>query len=341
MICKVNPIKIYMSMILLLLFWGSPPVAAEEPPDAASEVTDYLPQDSNAGAVYFQIVDLPEELQNRSFLAWASLGPADASQSEVILSGLNDFSAPIELPPGTYYCAAAMQYDPAGDYPVVERSGQSVVTVTAGETTLLTYQIGAGFYQSITGQERFSKTLQVEQAPTGYDTTRSAQIGAYLTAPEGFDQRVTVYLGNLYTGKTYPLEIYAANLLAAISSNATAGKYQYLGAAVAGDEKERYTISTSDSPLTTEQGATFHLTITDTLHPNRTLTTPSREGMTPEAAASPSDLPKATAGVEITSPPPQARVQHKTAGPFFWVVELAILGIICAGIFFYIKQKWK
>lgn len=99
----------------------------------------------------------------------------------------------------------------------------------------------------------------------------------YLTAPVGFSQHVIVYLQNLYTDDVYDLELYESNGLAAVEPNVLSGKYAFLSACVVGDAENRYQFSCEQNELSTETGADFHLTVTDTASPDREMNTSSRD----------------------------------------------------------------
>lgn len=125
------------------------------------------------------------------------------------------------------------------------------------------------------GQQRYYTPLPTETPPSGYQAG-TAQIGVYLTVPRGFSQPVVAYLQNLYTGDIYELNLYDANGMAAAMPQAISGKYAYLSARVAGDTAGRYRIESEQAVLLAGDGVDFHLTVTDTEQPNRTMQTPSR-----------------------------------------------------------------
>lgn len=134
---------------------------------------------------------------------------------------------------------------------------------------------GAGWYETATGQQRYYTPLPTETPPSGYQAG-TAQIGVYLTVPSGFSQPVVAYLQNMYTGDIYELNLYDANGMAAAMPQAVSGKYAYLSARVAGDTAGRYQIESEQAVLLAGDGVDFHLTVTDTEQPNRTMQTPSR-----------------------------------------------------------------
>lgn len=268
----------------------------------------------NSAQITLTAPNLPEEMHGRTLLATVGAGPSDSLADQVVLSDLNGYAETVTVEPGTYYCNAAVQYDPAKDYPVTEADGVYEVTLAAGESVTLTYVVSTvGFYESITGDHRYAQSIDMLTPPIDYEADALAQIGAYLTAPEGFDHHVIVYLGNQYTGESYTLDVYAANNLAALKTDAKAGQYQFLGARVTDDEAGRYDIVTETDSLDTINGAVFHLTVTDTHNPDRLLTTPSKDNNPivqqaevhngDGAAFKPTPAPSATPGVESNPNP--------------------------------------
>lgn len=246
---------------LCFSFWGMPVMAAP----SSAQIT-------------FTVPEPPDEMQGRSLTATVSAGPSDPLAVQVVLSNLNGYTETVVVEPGTYYCNAAVQYDLAGDYPVTEIDDVYEVTLAEGDSVTLTYTVGTvGYYESITGERRFADEIEMFTPPADYNPDAVAQIGTYLTAPDGFDHHVIVYLGNQYTGDAYTLDVYAANDLAALRTDASAGRYQFLGARVADDESGRYSIQCDQATMNTADGAVFHLTLIDTDHPDRELTTPSQD----------------------------------------------------------------
>ena len=128
----------------------------------------------------------------------------------------------------------------------------------------------------MTGQQRHYTLQPLEMPPENYEP-KPAQVGVYLSAPVGFSQHVIVYLQNLYTDDVYDLELYESNGLAAVEPNALSGKYTFLSAYVVGDAENRYQFNCEQNELSTETGADFHLTVTDTASPDREMNTPSRD----------------------------------------------------------------
>lgn len=266
------------ALLLLFCFWGTPVLAA-----------------APTAQITFVVDSPPAAIQDRTLLATAGADPGDLA-AQVTLSALNDYTATVEVEPGTYYCHAAVQYDYAGDYPVTEQDDICEVMLQPGDAVTLHYTVWAtGYYKTVTGTDRHAAGLERVDPPIGFDTAATTQLGVYLTAPQGFDRHVMVDLGNQYTGDCYTLNVYASNKLTAYEPAATAGQYQFLVARVVGDEAGRYSFSCEQEVISTDQGAAaFHLTVTDTENPDRELTTPKNEPSssvlqdeTPEPAATP------------------------------------------------------
>lgn len=266
------------ALLLLFCFWGTPVLAA-----------------APTAQITFVVDSPPAAIQDRTLLATAGAGPGDLA-AQTTLSALNDYTATVEVEPGTYYCNAAVQYDYAGDYPVTEQDDICEVMLQPGDAVTLHYTVWTtGYYKTVTGTDRHAAGLERVDPPIGFDTAATTQIGVYLTAPQGFDRHVMVDLGNQYTGDCYTLDVYASNKLTAYEPAATAGQYQFLVARVVGDEAGRYSFSCEQEVISTDQGAAaFHLTVTDTENPDRELTTPKNEPSssvlqdeTPEPAATP------------------------------------------------------
>lgn len=105
------------SVLLCFSFWGVPVIAAP----ASAQIT-------------FCVPELPDEMQGRTLMATASAGPSDPLAVQVVLSDLNGYTETVSVEPGTYYCNAAVQYDPAGDYPVTEADSVYEVTLAEGDS---------------------------------------------------------------------------------------------------------------------------------------------------------------------------------------------------------------
>lgn len=232
---------------------------------------------ADTATVTVTVKDLLPKLQNRTVIVTLGNGPSDTESIIIVLDGLNNYTEAVTVAPSEYYCAAAVQYDALGDYPLQEINQTTFLQVEDGNHYDLIYTlVGSSWYESVTGQQRHYTLLPLEVPPENYEP-ESAQVGAYLTAPVGFSQHVIVYLQNLYTDDVYDLELYESNELAAVEPNALSGKYVFLSAYVVGDAKNRYQFSCEQNELSTETGADFHLTVTDTVNPEREMSTPSRD----------------------------------------------------------------
>ena len=232
---------------------------------------------ADTATVTVAVKDLPPKLQNRTVIVTLGNGPSDTESTVVILDGLNNYAETVTIAPSEYYCAAAVQYDALGDYPLQEINQTTFLQVEDGNHYDLIYTLaGSNWYESVTGQQRHYTLLPLEVPPENYEPG-PAQVGAYLTAPVGFSQHVIVYLQNLYNDDVYDLELYESNELAAVEPNALSGKYAFLSAYVVGDAESRYQFNCKQNELSTETGADFHLTVTDTENPEREMSTPSRD----------------------------------------------------------------
>ena len=231
----------------------------------------------DAATVTVEVKDLPQQLQNRTVIVTLGNGPSDTESTVIVLDGLNNYTETVTVAPSEYYCAAAVQYDTLGDYPLQEINQTTFLQAEGGNHYDLIYTLaGSSWYESVTGQQRHYTLQPLETPPENYEP-KPAQVGAYLTAPVGFSQHVIVYLQNLYTDDVYDLELYESNGLAAVEPNALSGKYAFLSAYVVGDAAKRYQFSCEQNKLSTETGADFHLTVTDTVNPERKMSTPSRD----------------------------------------------------------------
>ena len=241
----------------------------------------------NTATVTVTIKDLPQKLQNRTVIVTLGNGPSDTESTVIVLDGLNNYTETVTVVPSEYYCAAAVQYDALEDYPLQEINQTTFLQAEGGNHYNLIYTLaGSSWYESVTGQQRHYTLQPLETPPENYEP-KPAQVGTYLTAPVGFSQHVIVYLQNLYTDDVYDLELYESNWLAAVEPNALSGKYAFLSACVVGDAAKRYQFSCEQNELSTETGADFHLTVTDTVNPEREMSTPSRDqNVTVQAANS-------------------------------------------------------
>lgn len=307
------------ALLLLFCFWGTPVLAA-----------------APTAQITFVVDSPPAAIQDRTLLATAGAGPGDLA-AQTTLSALNDYTATVEVEPDTYYCNAAVQYDYAGDYPITEKDDIYEVTLLPGDTVTLHYTVWTtGYYETITGTARNAAGLERIDPPIGFDATATAQIGVYLTAPQGFDRHVMVDLGNQYTGDSYTLDVYASNNLTAYEPAATAGQYQFLTARVAGDETGRYTFRCEQEVISTDHGtAAFHLTVTDTAHPERELTTPKNE---PSSSVLQDETPDPAAAPEPAEPE-----TTRQASFWDWLVKqiFLLVGIVLAAVFVVIPTVAK
>lgn len=307
------------ALLLLFCFWGTPVLAA-----------------APTAQITFVVDSPPAAIQDRTLLATAGAGPGDLA-AQTTLSALNDYTATVEVEPGTYYCNAAVQYDYAGDYPVTEQDDICEVMLQPGDAVTLHYTVWTtGYYKTVTGTDRHAAGLERIDPPIGFDATATAQIGVYLTAPQGFDQHVMVDLGNQYTGDSYTLDVYASNNLTAYEPAATAGQYQFLAARVAGDEAGRYSFTCEQEVISTDQGAAaFHLMVTDTENPDRELTTPKNE---PSSSVLQDETPEPTAAPEPAEP--ETTQQASFLG---WLIKQIILlaVIVLAAVYVVIPALTK
>lgn len=264
---------------------------------------------ADTATVTVTVKDLPPKLQNRTVIVTLGNGPSDTESTVIVLDGLNNYTETVTVAPSEYYCAAAVQYDTLGDYPLQEINQTTFLQVEDGNHYNLIYTLaGSSWYESVTGQQRHYTLQPLETPPENYEP-KPAQVGAYLTAPVGFSQHVIVYLQNLYTDDVYDLELYESNGLAAVEPNALSGKYAFLSAYVVGDAANRYQFRCEQNELSTENGVDFHLTVTDTASPDREMITPSRDQNSTVQAANSfnnrnTDAPQQpTAEPEIVSQP--------------------------------------
>ena len=172
--------------------------------------------------------------------------------------------------------------------------------------------------------------------------SEAAQISAYLTAPAGFSQHCIVYLQNLYSGTVYALDVYESNQLAAVCTEADSGLYALLSARVAGDATERYQFECEQKELNTDDGASFHLTVTDMKNPDAELCTPSRDENATVQRAAAYNAPATAAPSETPTPEPTSsqpvQQNKKPANPFWNVLDFLPIVFIGAGLFWF-RQK--
>lgn len=294
------------------------------------------------GEITVSLVDVPPELQERSVLITLGSGPNDTDAVLVMLNGLNRYSQTVTLPEGTYYCNAAVQYDALNDWPLREVDDTTFLQVEAGGLYELQYEFaGESWFTEVTGQTRYYTPLPLCQPPADYQLA-AAQISAYLTAPVGFSQHCIVYLQNLYSGKVYALDVYESNQLAAVCTEADSGLYAFLSARVVGDAAERYQFECEKIELNTDDGASFHLTVTDMKNPDADLCTPSRDENAAVQRAAAYNAP--VAAVQSATPTPEptssqpVQQSQKPANAFWNVMDFLPIVFIGAGLF-WLRQK--
>lgn len=296
------------------------------------------------GEVAVSLVDVPAELRERSVLITLGSGPNDTDAVLVTLNGLNQYSQTVTLPEGTYYGNAAVQYDALNDWPLREVDGTTFLQVEAGGQYELQYVfVGESWFTEVTGQTRYYTPQPLCQSPADY-LTEPAQISAYLTAPAGFSQHCIVYLQNLYSGTVYALDVYESNQLAAVCTEADSGLYAFLSARVVGDAAGRYQFECEQIELNTDDGASFHLIVTDMKNPDAELCTLSRdENAAVQRAAAynapATAAPSATPTPELTSSQPVQQSQ-KPANPFWNVLDFLPIVFIGVGLFWF-RQKYR
>ena len=290
----------------------------------------------DTATVTVAVKDLPQKLQNRTVIVTLGNGPSDTESTVVVLDGLNNYTETVTVVPSEYYCAAAVQYDALGDYPLQEINQTTFLQAGGGNHYDLIYTLaGSSWYESVTGQQRHYTLQPLETPPENYEP-EPAQVGAYLTAPIGFSQHVIVYLQNLYTDDVYDLELYESNGLAAVEPNALSGKYAFLSAYAVGDAENRYQFRCEQNELSTENGVDFHLTVTDTANPDREMNTPSRDQNSTVQAANSfnrnTDAPQQpTAVPEIASQP--VKQQKKQLDQFSLLLDFMPVVLVGAVLF--------
>ena len=296
----------------------------------------------DTATVTVTVKDLPQKLQNRTVIVTLGNGPSDTESTVIVLDGLNNYTATVTVAPSEYYCAAAVQYDALEDYPLQEINQTTFLKVEDGNHYDLIYTLaGSSWYESVTGQQRHYRLLPLKVPPENYEP-EPAQVGAYLTAPIGFSQHVIVYLQNLYTDDVYDLELYESNGLAAVEPNALSGKYAFLSACVVGDAENRYQFSCEQNELSTETGADFHLTVTDTVNPEREMSTPSRDqNVTVQAANSFNNrntdaVQQPTAEPETVSQP--VKQQEKQLNLFSLLLDFMPV-VLVGAVLFAVRRK--
>lgn len=179
----------------------------------------------DAATVTVEVKDLPQQLQNRTVIVTLGNGPSDTESTVIVLDGLNNYTATVTVAPSEYYCAAAVQYDTLGDYPLQETPNDFLQVEDGNHYDLIYTLAGSSWYESVTLASNVTTHCNRWKLPPENYEPKPAQVGAYLTAPVGFSQHAIVYLQNLYTDDVYDLELYESNGLAAVEPNALSGKY--------------------------------------------------------------------------------------------------------------------
>ena len=136
--------------------------------------------------------------------------------------------------------------------------------------------------QALASVELNDKTLpyvrrQLKEYSVDFAITKDKDTGQLNLWFKGQDVDRIVYLQNLYSGTVYALDVYESNQLAAVCTEADSGLYALLSARVVGDATERYQFECEQKELNTDDGASFHLTVTDTKNPDADLSTPSHD----------------------------------------------------------------
>lgn len=295
------------------------------------------------GEVTVSLVDVPAELHERTVLITLGSGPNDTDAVLVMLNGLNQYSQTVTLPASTYYCNAAVQYDALNDWPLREVDGITFLQVEAGSQYELQYEFaGESWYTKVTGKTRYYTPQPLCQPPADY-LPEAAQISGYLTAPVGFSQHCIVYLQNLYSGTVYALDVYESNQLAAVCTEADSGLYAFLSARVVGDAAGRYQFECEQIELNTDDGASFHLTVTDMRNPDAELCTPSRDENAAVQRAATYNAPATAAPSATPTPEPtssQPVQQSKKPANAFWnVMDFLPIVFIGAGLFWFHQKN--
>ena len=119
----------------------------------------------DTATVTVTVKDLPQKLQNRTVIVTLGNGPSDTESAVIVLDGLNNYTATVTVAPSEYYCAAAVQYDALGDYPLQEINQTTFLQAEGGNHYDLIYTLaGSSWYESVTGQQRHY-TLQPLETP--------------------------------------------------------------------------------------------------------------------------------------------------------------------------------
>ena len=140
----------------------------------------------------------------------------------------------------------------------------------------------------------------------------------------------------------YALDVYESNQRAAVCTDADSGLYAFLSARVVGDAAERYQFECEKIELNSDDGASFHLTVTDMKNPDAELCTPSRDENTAVQRAAAYNAPAAAVPSATQTPEPTSsqpvQQSKKPANPFWNVLDFLPIVFIGAGLFWF-RQK--
>lgn len=110
-----------------------------------------------------------------------------------------------------------------------------------------------------------------------------------------------------------------------------------------GDATERYQFAFEQNELNTAEGASFHLTVTDTKNPDADLSTPSHDENTTVQRAAAYNAPAAAApsATPTPEPTPSQPVQQskKSVNPFWNVLDFLPIVFIGAGLFWFHQKN--
>ena len=95
----------------------------------------------DAATVTVAVKDFPPKLQNRTVIVTLGNGPSDTESTVIVLDGLNNYTETVTVAPLEYYCAAAVQYDALGDYPLQEINQTTFLQVEDGNHYDLIYTL--------------------------------------------------------------------------------------------------------------------------------------------------------------------------------------------------------
>ena len=93
----------------------------------------------DAATVTVTVKYMPQKLQNRTVIVTLGNGPSDTESTVIVLDGLNNYTETVTVVPSEYYCAAAVQYDALGDYPLQEINQTTFLQAEGGNHYDLIY----------------------------------------------------------------------------------------------------------------------------------------------------------------------------------------------------------